>query len=339
MDEILPIGKLKLDYLARLLKKYTSTDRRVIVGAEIGEDATVIDFGKKYLIAKTDPITFVTEEIGRYTISINANDIATMGATPKWFLATVLLPEKRTTDKLVEKIFSQLSSACRRFNITYCGGHTEVTYGIDRPIVVGQMFAEVEKNKLVKTAGAKEGDDIILTKGIAIEATSIIAREKGEDLKRVYPERFIKRCRNFLYRPGISVLAEAQIATAVAKVHSMHDPTEGGLATGLHEIAKAAHVGMVIYKERIPVLRESRILCEHFGLDPLGAIASGSLVITLSPRYTGRVVRALQRKGIRAAVIGKVVDKKKGLKIIEEGTARPLPIFEQDEITKIFRND
>jgi len=182
------------------------------------------------------------------------------------------------------------------------------------------------------------GDDIILTKGIAIEATSILGRLKERELLKRFSRRFIKRCKDMIKDPGLSVLKDAQTAIRSGRVHSMHDPTEGGLATGLHEIAKAAHVGMVIYEERIHVLRESRILCEHFGLDPLGAIASGSLVITLAPRNTLSVINALKKKGIKAAVIGKVVDKREGIKIIEKGVARPLPIFEQDEITKIFTN-
>jgi hydrogenase expression/formation protein HypE len=176
---VLPLGKLKLEQLQRLLRTYTSADERIILGSQVGEDAAVIDFGATYLVAKTDPITFVAEDIGWYTIVINANDIVTRGATPKWFLATILLPENRTTVEIVETIFAQLAEACRRYHIAFCGGHTEVTYGLERPIVIGQMLGEVAKEKLITTAGAQVGDDILLTKGIAVEATSIIARVKG----------------------------------------------------------------------------------------------------------------------------------------------------------------
>ena len=185
----LPVGKLPADILGRLLKLYSSTRHGVVVGPSIGEDAAAIDRGDSYLLLKTDPITFVAEDIGTYTLFINANDIATMGGVPKWFLATILLPEKQTTEDLVELIFHQLSSACKKIDVSFCGGHTEITVGINRPIVIGMMIGEVEKNNLLTTKGARAGDDIILTKAIAIEGTSIIAREKGDALIGVFGER------------------------------------------------------------------------------------------------------------------------------------------------------
>ncbi len=336
MLDTLSVGKLEMDYLGQVLARYAQADERVVVGAEVGEDATVIDFGDRYLVAKTDPITFATEEIGWYAVNVNANDVAVSGAIPRWFLATVLLPAGSADRALVEGIFSQLSDACRQLGVSLCGGHTEITHGLPRPIVVGQMLGEVERDKLVTTAGAQVGDDIILTKGIAIEATSIIAREKAGELAGRYAADFIERCRDFLHRPGISVVREAQIATAQARVHAMHDPTEGGLATGLRELAKAADVGLLIHQERIEVLPETTRLCADYGLDPLGIIASGSLLIVLSPTDSARVVEELERAGIAAAVIGQVVAREEGLKMTAGGVARELPYFERDEIAKLF---
>ncbi len=336
MSDILPVGKLEMDYLGELLARYAQVNERVVVGAAVGEDATVIDFGDRYLVAKTDPITFATEEIGWYAVNINANDVATTGAIPRWFLATLLLPEGSTDKAMVERIFSQLSRACCQLGISFCGGHTEITYGLDRPIVVGQMLGEVERDKLVTSAGAQVGDDIILTKGIAIEATSIIAREKAEELASRYSADFIDRCRGFLHKPGISVVREARIATSQARIHAMHDPTEGGLAMGLRELAQAADVGLLVYEERIEVLPETELLCADYGLDPLGIIASGSLLIVLSPQDSGRVVEKLEEAGITAAVIGKIVVREEGLKLATGGVARELPYFERDELAKLF---
>jgi len=336
MSGFLPVGKLKMDYLERLLARYTHVNERVVVGAAVGEDAAVIDFGHRYLVAKTDPITFATEEIGWYAVNVNANDVACTGAVPKWFLATLLLPEGSTDRALVERIFSQLSDACRQLGVSFCGGHTEITYGLDRPIVVGQMLGEVERDQLVTTAGARVGDDIILTKGIAIEATSIIAREKAGELASKYAADFIDRCRGFLHCPGISVVRDAQIATAQARVHAMHDPTEGGLAMGLRELAQAADVGLLINEEGIEILPETRLLCANYGLDPLGVIASGSLLVVLSPEDSARVIEKLAEAGIAAAVIGKVVAREAGLKLVAGGVAGDLPYFERDEIAKLF---
>jgi len=330
-------GKLPIKLLQKFLKRYTSKNKGVIIGPAVGIDAAVIKFGGGYLIAKTDPITFVAEDIGHYAIHINANDIATMGGRPRWFLADILLPEGKTTPELVEKIFSQLSRSCRELDISFCGGHTEITFGIDRPIVIGQMLGEIQKGRPVTASGARVGDDIILTKGIAIEGVSVLAREKEKILQREFSPSFIRRCKRIIKTPGLSVLKEAQLASSLGKIHAMHDPTEGGLATGLHELAIASGVGVLVRREDIPILRECRIICEYFGIDPLGVIASGALLITLHPGYTKRVIEGLNKEGIRANVIGKITEKKKGVKIIEDGKIKSLPLFERDEITKVLR--
>jgi hydrogenase maturation factor len=334
--KFLPLGKLKLEHLQKLLQTYTSLDERVVIGSKVGEDAAVIDFGDTYLVAKTDPITFVADDIGWYTIVVNANDIATRGAIPKWFLATVLLPENRTTEETVETIFAQLSEACRRFQITFCGGHTEITYGIDRPIVVGQMLGEVEKEKLVTTAGAQVGDNIILTKGIAIEATSIIARVKNEELRTKYSEGFLQTCKQFIHAPGISVVEDALLAVNFGQVNAMHDPTEGGLAMGLHELAEAANVGLHIDYHSIPIFPETVQLCGDYGLDPLGVIASGALLLTVHPNDTQRILAGLKSKGIQASIIGRIIADQEGRQLHKKEGWETLPIYEQDEMTKIF---
>jgi hydrogenase maturation factor len=336
MGNTFPVGKLNMDILMALLARYGSANDRVVVGPGIGEDAAVIDFGDRYLVAKTDPITFATDEIGWYAVHVNANDIAAMGAVPRWFLATILLPEGRTNQELVEGIFAQLSAACHGLGVSLCGGHTEITYGLDRPIVVGQMLGEVAKGDLVTTAGAQVGDEVLLTKGIAIEATSIIAREREGELRGKYPPELIERCKDFLHTPGLSVVREAEIAVAAGRVHAMHDPTEGGLATGLHELAQAAGVGLMIHGEAVSILPETALLCQEFNLDPLGVIASGSLLITLPSEDTAQVIAALERAGIAAATIGRVWERERGVKLeVEEGLV-DLPRFERDEIATLF---
>lgn len=332
----IPTGKLPQDILERMLRTYTTPGRGVVVGPSIGEDATAIDIGDRYLLLKTDPITFVAEDIGTYAININANDIATMGGRARWFLATILLPERHTTPELVEEIFRQLSGACERIGASLCGGHTEITPGLDRPVVIGMMVGEVAKERLITTGGARPGDDIILTKAIALEATSIMAREKDEELKKVFGEDFVARCRELIHKPGISVVEDADIAMRSGRIHSMHDPTEGGLATGLYEVARAADVGLIIYEESIPILEECRSLSTHFGLDPLGLIASGSLLIMVDPGDTERVISTLKEEGIPATLIGKVLPKGEGLKMRRGGQIVELPRFERDEITRIL---
>ena len=338
-QNFLPIGKLPHNLLLQLINRYTINTPDVVVGSKIGEDAAVIDIGDKFLLAKTDPITFVTEEIGYYTININANDIACMGGIPRWFLAALLLPEDKTTEELTENIFAQLSTACQELNIAFCGGHTEITSGIDRPIVIGQMLGEVAKNKLVLSSNAQIGDDILLTKGIAIEATSIIAREKSDELIEIFSKDFVEQCKNYIYDPGISVLQEAQLAIQYNEIHAMHDPTEGGLAIGLYELAKAAEVGIKIEQDMIDILPECKLLCDVYQLDPLGLIASGALLIVCNPSISHQLMEALEKKGIDACKIGKITAPENGLKMISYGGEEwELPYFPQDEIVTIFNN-
>jgi len=329
-------GKLELDFLNELLKKYSIDDPSVVVGPGIGNDAAVIDLGDTYLIAKTDPITFIAQDIGFYAVNINANDIACMGGVPRWFLTTILLPENNTTQQNVEDIFQQITSACKKFDITLCGGHTEVTYGIDRPIVIGQMLGTVPKDGLVKPSNAQPGDDVFVTKGIAIEATSIIAREKARELSSLFSSDFVERSQNFIRNPGISVLQDSKIALSTGPVHAMHDPTEGGIATGLYELAYAADVGLSIALDKIPIIPEAKLLCDQYGIDILGVIASGALLFVMPPIYSQAVLSAFERKNIIAANIGKVVSKEQGVKLKMGNEEMDLPIFPQDEIIKIF---
>jgi hydrogenase maturation factor len=259
-----------------------------------------------------------------------------MGATPKWLLVTVLLPENKTTEKLINDIFAQMEEACKNFGITMCGGHTEVTYGLDRPIVIGQMLGEVEKDQLVTSDGAMVGDDVILTKGLGIEATSIIAREKQSELKSKYSTSFIERSKRYLTDPGISVLKDALIAKEVGGVHAMHDPTEGGVATAINELAECSKVGMEVWENSLLISSETKKLCQEYNLEPLGVISSGALIISVEPSYSNKIMDSLRQEGIKCAKIGKVVEVEKGVRINIGGKLEPLPVFESDEIAKVF---
>jgi hydrogenase maturation factor len=309
---------------------------RVVLGPRFGEDAAVIDLGAKYLVAKTDPITFTSERIGWYAVNINGNDIATLGARPLWFLATLLLPEKGTSWSLVRNIFRDTLRACRELGVTLCGGHTEITRGLDRPIMVGQMLGEVAKSKLVRKESQKPGDLVLLTRGIAIEGTAILAREKRVTLARKLPAKILRRAQRLLVRPGISVVQDAMLAQRHGEIHAMHDPTEGGLASGLLELAKAGGVGLRIWKDKVPVLEETRCFSEILGFDPFGLIASGALLVVASARSTPNLLRAYLRHGVRAAIIGEVREAAEGIQVVEKARQTPLRIPARDEIARLL---
>lgn len=332
------IGKLPHHMLERLLAK-VPLDPRVVVGPGIGIDAAVIEFGDKLLVSKTDPITFATDLIGWYAVNINANDIAAMGAEPKWFMATILLPQT-AGETQVEAIFGQMLSACSELGVALVGGHTEITHDLDRPIVIGCMLGETDRQRLVTTRGARVGDDVLLTKGIAVEGTALLAREAADHLKEMgFTEELLARAAGFLFEPGISVVLDAKIATSAAHVTAMHDPTEGGLATGLMEIAAASGLGLEVSLDAIPILDETRALCTELKLDPLGLIASGSLLITCSPDETRKVLEAFADEGVRASVIGRMMPKEHGLKMLTASGLADLPLFPRDEIARFFESD
>jgi hydrogenase expression/formation protein HypE len=333
----LPVGKLPAAMLQSILERRAAKDPRVIVGPRVGEDAAVIDMGDRYLIATSDPITFATDDVAWYALQVNANDIAVRGARPRWFLATVLLPEARTSPDEVSALFEKLHEACEDMEIALVGGHTEVTHGLDRVIVAGTMLGEVAKDKLVTTGGAQVGDAVVMTKGVPLEGAAIIARQKETELRALgVPAAVIRKAKGFLRVPGLSVLPEAEIACELASVHAMHDPTEGGIATALHELADAANVGLRIDRDRVMVLPEGKMLCEAFGLDPLGTIASGALLMTLGPAEAGIVIHALARESIDCHFIGQVVPREQGVTLVDGARQVPLPLFVQDEITRLF---
>jgi hydrogenase maturation factor len=333
----LPAGKLPLPLLERLLTRFAPDDPRIVVGPRSGEDAAVFDFGDRYLVAKTDPITFATSEIGWYAVNVNANDVAVMGAQPRWFLATVLLPAGQATPDLAEAIFAQISDACLALGVSLAGGHTEITVNLDRPIISGTMLGEVSPDKLITTTGARPGDAVMLVKPVPIEGAALIALERAGALReRGYPEEFIARLQHLLHDPGISVVEPALLAAASAPVHAMHDPTEGGVLTGLLEIGRAAGVGLTIHLDAIPLLPDSVTLCREFGLDPLGTLASGALLLTVEDQKAGRLAEALTAAGYPSAVIGQVTPSEGELVALRAGERVPWPKFTADEVTKIF---
>lgn len=333
---LLPAGKLPIRLLDRLLRKYALPGPGVVVGPSVGIDSAIIDIHGTLLAVKSDPITFVSGNIGAYAVHVNANDIAAMGGTPRWFLASILLPEGKATAKSAEAIFAQVSAACEEAGAVLCGGHTEVTPGIDRPLVTGHMLGTLKVKKPITSAGARPGDALILTKGIAIEATSVIARELSGKLAGSFSRPFLKRCADYFRTPGISVVKDARVALENGPVNAMHDPTEGGLSAALHEISMASGCSITVEKNLIHVLPEPEALCEFFGIDPLGAISSGALLISAPASRAGRITAALEGSGISSAVIGHVGPKGRSVKIIVDGKAKKLKHFERDELTKIL---
>lgn len=329
-----PLGKLPPDVIAEFARRFAPTDPRVLLGPGIGLDCAVIDFGDRMLVAKTDPITITSGRIGWYAVQVNANDVATTGAHPGWFLVTALLPEGRTDRRLLDEIFEQIEAACRSIGATFVGGHTEITRDLNRPILVGTMLGEVARDRLITPRGARPGDDILLTKWIPIEAVSILATDFAGKLEGMQPGT-IEWGQRALENPGISVVQDAQVAADNGGVTAMHDPTEGGLAGGLWEMAEAASVGLEIELDAIPIPGEARQLCRALGVDPLASLASGALLITARPEASLGIVEALSAVEIPAARIGRVTESL-GVRLHTADGVKPLAQPGRDAIAQLF---
>lgn len=334
IDSPLPVGKLPAEMLAAILARAAVNDPRVILGPGIGLDCAVIDTGERLTVYKSDPVTFATDQIGYYLVQVNANDIATTGARPLWLLVTLLLPERATTAALPEAIMAQICDACRGLGITVIGGHTEITAGLDRPIAIGAMIGEVDRDRLVSPRGAQAGDRVLLTKGVPIETTTLLAREFPGRLRGALTEAEIQEAQNYLFQPGIGVTRDARIAVEAGRVTAMHDPTEGGIVTALWELAEASRKTLTIDPSNIPVPALARRVCEAFGIDPFSSIASGALLVTV-PAADARAVRAaLHDEAIPCADIGVVQD---GPPLVRRSTAAGIETWPRpavDGITK-----
>ena len=329
------IGKFPPELLERLLGSVPSEDPRVLLGPRLGEDAAVLDLGDRLLVAKSDPVTFAAERAGWYAVQVCANDVACTGATPLWFLATLLAPEWYTPED-AEQMFNDVLAACSELGVTLIGGHSEVTLGIERPIVMGTMLGEVDRDHLITTGGAQEGDSIVVTKGLAIEGTAILGKDMADELRWAgVEESVIGNSAALLESIGISVLPEARIASTQNLVHSMHDATEGGLITALHEIASASGLGLAVEEDSVPVLPETNAACTAFGLNPMGLLASGALVMTLPAHLVPVLLRQLEQASIDAWEIGQMLPLEEGRVLFtRSGEEITLPTFQRDELAR-----
>ena len=334
----LSVGKLDPDTLKQLIFSHLGTrDSRVLLGPSIGEDATVIDFGDKALVIHSDPITGAVENIGWHAVNVCANDIATRGVRPLWILTVLLLPESFSLVQL-KSITRQIDEAAKELGIAVVGGHSEVTPGIDRPILVTTALGETSKAKFIRTSGAKVGDSVVMTKGVAIEGTSILAHELESTLKAKVGKEVVARAKQFVKQ--LSVVKDALTAVEAGGVHAMHDATEGGVAGGLQEIAWASNVGLTAHEEKMIVSPETQAICKALGVDPLRTISSGTLIISAERKGAEKIVERLKQKGISASIVGKILAKDKGAFIIrKDGTKLDLAKPVREELWRVLQKE
>lgn len=324
------VGKIPESVLKRSVFKQIHTKRsEVLLGAGVGEDCAAVKLADdEMFVMSTDPITGTATDIGNLAIHITLNDLASAGAEPVGVLLTILLPEN-SEEAVLKETMAQIEIACAEANVQIMGGHTEVTKAVNQPLINVCGVGKAKVGKLVSTAGAKVGDDIIVTKWIGLEGTSIIAKEKEQELLNRYPAQLVEEAKNF--DKYLSVLPEA--ASAVKSgVSAMHDVTEGGIFGALWEMAEASGVGLEIDLKKIPVKQETIEVCEFFGINPYELISSGSMLMAAPDGNT--LVRELEKQGIHAVVVGKAVAGNDRV-LINDDETRFLEPPKTDELYKV----
>ena len=293
------VGKISETVLKRSIFKQIHTKRdEVLLGAGVGEDCAAVKLAPgEIFVISTDPITGTVKDVGMLAIQITANDLASSGAEPVGVMLTVLLPEE-IEEADIRKMMEQVEEACSRFHIQVMGGHTEVTRAVNQPVISVTGVGKVREDRLVSTAGAKPGQDILVTKWIGIEGTSIVAKEKERELRQRFSEAFVETAKGF--DQYLSVVPESQIA-AEHGVSAMHDVTEGGIYGALWEVAEASGIGLEIDLKAIPIRQETVEVCEYFELNPYYLISSGCMLMAADQGHD--LVRKLEAAGIPAAVL------------------------------------
>ncbi len=332
--KILPQGKLDPAFLGRLLASLGSEDPTVLVGPGIGEDAAVVDPGPDLLVVTTDPITFVTDAPIHWLVQVNVNDVAAMGARPRYLAITVLLPEGRTSEAAAERLFSQLHEVCGALDITVVGGHTEVTAAVNHPVFIGMLVGTAAHGHIHRSSDARPGDILVMSGWAGLEGSTILAQERPDEVAVVLGEDGRRRVAAWSHFPNLTMLDAALALASHEGVHAMHDATESGVAGGVRELAQASGCGCVIREAAIPVREETRQICNHFGIDWRGLISSGLLLATVAPEVVDTVTDNLRKAGLHCVVTGQMTEK--GLHIEADGQRHELPFFPVDELTRIL---
>ena len=325
------LGKISETVLKRsVLNQIGHRREEVLVGPGIGEDCSILAIAEdEVLVLSTDPITGTDQDIGTLAVHITANDIASNGAEVIGIMLTILLPEG-TQEAQLRTAMQDMEAVCKKLNIEIVGGHTEVTKAVHQPIITVTGVGKMKRSEMIKTAGARPGQEIIMTKWAGLEGTAIIAAAKEEQLRTKYSQSFLDGAKQLI--DFISVVPEARIARECG-VTSMHDVTEGGIFGALWEIGAASKVGLEVDLRKILLKQETVEICEFYDINPYMLISSGCmLMITDQANY---LVERLKAAGIAAAVIGRITQGNDRI-IINEEERRFLEPPKSDELYKVM---
>ncbi|MEN3045490.1 MAG: AIR synthase related protein [Candidatus Hydrothermales bacterium] len=328
-------GKLNIDLLKELLKVLPISSKKVKVKPGPGADAAVVDIGDYFAVITQDPITFTEKEIGYYSVMVNMNDVLCMGAKPLFYLFTLLIPKGKDV-KEIKNIFMEISSVCRKYEISVIGGHTEITPGLTRFLISGTMIGLRDKKFGIFPKSVKEGDYLLCVKEVPIEGISIIAKEKEKELKKFVDERLLNKFKNYHRKPGIGIFREALLLLENKNVLALHDPTEGGIINGIYEFCEFLNLGVLVYEDKIKVVKKTENIFKYFGIEPLKTISSGALLAAVRKSGVNKVVEILSSNKIKFNIIGEFKKKSYGRWLVKKDGKKEEIYSCQDDISKIF---
>jgi len=325
------LGKVSETVLKRsVLNQIEHRREEVLVGPAVGEDCSVLAIAEdEVLVISTDPITGTVQDIGTLAVHITANDIASNGADIIGIMLTILLPEG-TAESELKMMMKDIEAVCAKLCIEVIGGHTEVTKAVRQPIVTVTGVGKMKRKEMIKTAGAKPGQEIVMTKWAGLEGTAIIATAKEAELRTKYSVSFIEGAKKMI--EYISVVPDALVARTVG-VTSMHDVTEGGIFGALWEIGAASKVGLEVDIKKVLLKQETVEICEFYDLNPYMLISSGCMLMITDK--ANLLVERLKAEGISAAVIGRITEGNDRV-IINEEERRFLEPPKSDELYKVM---
>ena len=246
----------------------------------------------------------------------------------------MLLPTGTTPSQALAML-DELAEAAAEAGVTLAGGHTEVTDAVTRPVVSLTALGTLRRAELKDKRSARTGDRVLLTKALAMEGAALLAEELGERLRALgMSADELDACRAL--QDGRASCRRPRLAREFPGVRAMHDVTEGGLATALRELAAATGRGVLVHRDRVPVSPETERVCALLGADPLGLIASGSLLICCDPADAAALAQSLEAAGIPATDIGELTDEGAGVVALERDRPASWPSFATDEAARLL---
>jgi len=320
-------GRLTHQLIKSFVKKFRSPALAKL------DDSAVLKFKGKLAFTTdsyvVDPIYFPGGDIGKLAVNGTVNDLAMVGAVPLYLSASAIIEEGFTVVEL-EGIFDSMNKAARTAEVEIVAGDTKVVErgGADKIFINTSGIGLIDSGVDISSKNARIGDRIILSGTIGDHGIAILsARERFDFRTKVKSDS----------QPLNRIVQE--MLKASKKIHTLRDPTRGGLATALNEIAEQSGVGIEIEEEKIPVREEVRAVCEMLGLDPLYIANEGKLVAFVPERDCKRILNVIRsnRFGRNAQIIGTVVARHRGRVLVKTsvGGQRVLDMLTGEQLPRI----